>query len=575
MRQCCFRNSAPTWGTRTVAEDIEKENVQPNPARPLAPGDQSWNVMSSYGPPPEFTSGLTFSEVGTTGLRAFSGWVREDFLLELQGRQGAQKYREMLDNSPVIGAIMFAVQSTMRKVEWRVVPNEDAQSGPAQEAADFVESCMRDMSHTWEDLVVENLSSLGYGYAWHEIVYKRRLGRSPAGFGKDGLPLPKSEYDDGMIGWRRIPLRGQDTILKWFFDPYGQVIGVTQLPWTGQIRDIPIEKSLLFRPSHFKGNPEGRSILRNAYIPYYFIKRLQEQEAIMGERMGGFPVVFVPAALIEAARSGDGVATASLANFKKLAINLRIDEQMGALLPSDPWRNADGAPSTLRQYDIELKTPSAGRGTAMNFETTIGRYNTNMMTSVLTDFLTLGHEARGTQSLAVTKVDLFFQAIEGFLNGNAAVYNRYAVPRLAELNGMDPDILPKIEPDLAQRVDLDVLSNFVLRLSQSGMPLFPNDDLQTFLLDAGGLPDVSDPKAVQFAGMADEQLAREDEKDKVSLDQMKNPPEPAPGSPSDKLNKILKASIARRMIRVAGGSRNIVTKKKRKAKISHDMPRLI
>jgi len=32
-------------------------------------------------------------------------------------------------------------------------------------------------SHTWEDFVVEALSMLGYGFAPHEIVYKRRLGR--------------------------------------------------------------------------------------------------------------------------------------------------------------------------------------------------------------------------------------------------------------------------------------------------------------------------------------------------------------------------------------------------------------
>src|SRR6185369_13196324 len=123
----------------------------------------------------------------------------------------------------------------MRKVEWRVVPkgaeDNDRTDPKCQESADFVESCMHDMSHSWEDLVDENLSMLQYGYAPHELVYKKRLGRDP---GPDpdnpGENLPQSEYDDGKIGWRRIPIRGQDTVLKWFFDQNGQIKGMTQLP---------------------------------------------------------------------------------------------------------------------------------------------------------------------------------------------------------------------------------------------------------------------------------------------------------------------------------------------------------
>src|SRR5206468_10618296 len=104
--------------------------------------------------------------------------------------------------------------------------------------------------------------------------------------------------------------------------------------------------------------------------------------------------------------------------------------------------------------------------------------------------------------------------------------NRYALPRLWKLNGMDEDLMPQLEPDLAQRVDLDVLSNFVLRLSQAGMPMFPNEDLQSYILDAGGLPDVVDDRALQAAGLLDEQLEVSDAKDQAVLDRMQNPPEP-------------------------------------------------
>ena len=318
-----------------------------------------------YGTIPQMTAGMTFREVGVTGLRAWSGWVKEEFLPELVGRQGAQKYREMQNNSPIIHGILFAIKSTMRKVSWRVIPAGDDEANPspeAREAADFTESCMNDMTHPWEELVDENLSMLPYGYAAHEIVYKRRLGRDPGTDPQDpmGLDLPKSEYDDGRVGWRKIPIRGQDTILKWFFDQNGEIKGVTQLPYVGRMVDIPVEKMLLFRPSAHKNNPEGLSILRSSYLPYYFVKRLQEQEAIVGERMGGVPVLYIPGSTFENAVN-DPKAAQALSIYKQLVTNVRIDEQMGAILPSDTYLDADGKRSTVKMYDFVLLTPQHGR----------------------------------------------------------------------------------------------------------------------------------------------------------------------------------------------------------------------
>lgn len=531
--------------------------------RPVNPNDPN-SGGGSYGPFPILNNNLVFRELGNSGLRSFGGWIREEFLPQLQGRQAATKYREMMDNSPVIGGLMLANTATMRKVEWRVVPADD--SGEAQEGADFVESMMHDMSHTWEDLVVENLTMLGYGFAPHEICYKRRLGRDPGNDPLTGDPLPSSEYDDGFVSWRKIPIRGQETVLKWFFNGTGDVKGMTQQPWTGAIRDLPIEKMLLFRPSQHKGNPEGRSILRSAYVPYYFLKRMQEQEAIMGERMGGLPMVKVPAALIAKAEGGDPTAMAQVAAYQRMAQNVRIDEQMGIMIPSDVYQGPTG-PSNIPQYSFELVTPQGGRGTAMNFDVTITRYNTTMLTAALADFIMMGHNVRGAQNLGETKVDLFYSAVEGFLNSNAEVYNKHALPRIWRLNGWDFDTMPRIEPDLAVRADLDMLSNFVLRLTQAGMPIFPNDEVQSWLLDAGGLPDVTDERAVQAAGLTDEQLDMTDEQAQAQLENIKNPP--APGGDKTNLQKMLLGSLARRMIRKSGNTFNIQTRKRQRHGHSH------
>lgn len=510
------------------------------------------NSGASWGPIPMMTSGMTFREVGTSGLRQFSGYVRDEFLPTLQGRQGARAYREMNDNSAVIGGILFAINATMRKVTWRVQAPDGMENSPGMQAnIDFVESLRADLGHPWEDTVVDTLSMLPFGYAPLEIVYKKRLGQDP---GEDptrpGNELPRSKYKDGLIGWRRLPLRGQDTLLKWFFDEFGIVKGMTQMPYTGPIVDIPIEKMLLFRPAYFKQNPEGRSILRNSFRSYYFTKRLEEQEAILVERMSGFPVVRVPLAMMEAAQAGDGPSLAALNTYKKIVTNIRIDEQMGLVLPSNAYEGVNG-PSQVRQYDLEFVTPQGGRA-APNTKDMIERYNLNMMVSCMADFLALGHGQRGTQSLANNKTDMFFQAIEGYLNSNAAVFNQHGLTRVFRLNGKPTDVLPEMKPDMAQRVDLDVLSNAVLRFSQSGMPMFPNEELQRYLMDAGGMPDVIDPQAMQY--MQDQHDASLQPHDTNPDGSPKDPEKPEPP-----INKLIKTALARRLQRHAVGNQNIST----------------
>lgn len=544
-----------TTAGQTLATASGVDSVNPSPG-----------MNATWGPVPVMNEGMTFREVGQTGLRQFSGWVREEFLQVLTGRQGAQKYREMMDNSATIGGLLFAIQSTMKKVEWRVQPDEDAGAGAGQEDCDFLQSCMDDMSSDWNTTIGEVLSMLPFGFHFAEIVYKKRLGRTPGiDPSKPWDDLPSSNYEDGKIGWRRLPGRSQDTIIKWFFDENGTTKGVTQQPWVGPIIDIPIEKGLLFRPLHYKQNPEGRSILRNSYVSYYYAKRLQEQQAIFYERMGGVPVIKIPGQILEAAQA-DPQAKAAVDAYKRIVVNLRTDEQMGVLLPSDVYPNAQGAAGAAEMYKFELVTPgSVGRG-GLNYDATITRLNTQIFTSVLADFLTLGHEARGTQSLAVSKIDMFFQAIEGYLNSIAEIFNRFAIPRLWALNGMDMASMPKIEPDLAQRVDLDVLSNFILRMAQAGMPLFPDEDLQSYIKDAAGLPDVDDSLALQAAGLTEDQLDRQDEMKDTQLDQLQNPEKyqpagPPKGSPRDNLEKMILKGYAQRKIRMAGPHYGIVTKR--------------
>ena len=206
-------------------------------------------------------------EIGRIGQRRYGGNFYEEFLPVLRGKRGIQVYYEMSENDDVVGAILFAIEMLVRQCSWNVEPG--GATAKDKEAAQFVQGCMDDMQDTWIDTVSEILSFLTYGWSYHEIVYKRRMGNT-----RD--TRTKSKFNDGLIGWKKLPIRAQETLYQWEYDKEDNLLGMTQMPPPDfGLFTIPMEKALLFRTKSRKNNPEGRSILRTAYRSWYFKRRIQ------------------------------------------------------------------------------------------------------------------------------------------------------------------------------------------------------------------------------------------------------------------------------------------------------------
>ena len=414
-----------------------------------------------------------FRESGSTGLRRSGNYVLEEFLPQLQGYRAIQTYREMRDNDPVVGAILFAIDKLVRQVKWRVQPASSSLEDVR--AAKFVESCMADMSTSWEDLISEILSMLTYGWSYHEIVYKRRGGQDAPD------STSRSKYDDGLIGWRKIPIRAQDTRQEWRFDENGGIASMVQSsPPDYSLRDIPIEKALLFRTTSDKNNPEGRSILRNAYRPWYYKKRIEEIEAIGIERdLAGFPVMYVDPEIMRA----DATATqqAIFGDYKEAIINIRRDQQEGMVLPSiyDDKNNL--------MYKLELV--SAGGSRQFDTNTIITRYDQRIATSVLADFILLGQAANGSYALSSDKTNLFSMSLRCWLEVIRSTFNDHAITRLFKVNGFDMTKLPTMEYGDIETPPLGDLGNYIQVLAGAGVPLFPDDNLENYLRGLASLPE--------------------------------------------------------------------------------------
>lgn len=412
------------------------------------------------------------AELGSTGLKRYGGWVQEEFLRELAGTRGAETYREMKDNDAMCGAVLFAIEMLLRNVTWRVEAFGDEQED--QWAKEFVEQNLDDMNQPWADTIAEVLSMLPFGWAWHEQVYKLRMGEH-----QESASL-RSRYNDGLFGWRKISIRAQETLWQWEFDDNGGIRAMLQMaPPDFRVRRIPIEKSLLFRTTTVKGNPEGRSVLRNAYRAWYIKKHIENVEAIGIERdLTGLPVIWVPPHLLDGnATAGD---KAALAEYKRLITNIKRDEQEGVVMPLAYDHNNNKA------YDLTLLSTGGRR----QIETTeiIGRWDQRIAMTVLADFILLGHEKVGSFSLNSSKTTLFATALGAWLTNIKEVFNRFAIPRLFQLNGKRLRGYPTLAHGDVEKVDLAELGAFISNLAGAGVNLFPDDELEKHLKQAAGLP---------------------------------------------------------------------------------------
>ncbi len=421
-------------------------------------------------------------EIGSSGLHQYGGEIQQDFLRQLRGKQAYANYREMADNDPVIGAMLHAIEMLIRAVDWSVEPADDEDERAIAEA-EFVSSCLGDMSDSWADTLAAIMGFLVYGYSYHEIVYKRRQG-----YTKDART--RSKHSDGRIGWRKLPTRSQETIDRWDLDPSGGIKGAYQNDPNSSKKGVvflPIEKCLLFRTTSKLNNPQGRSVLRNAFIPWYYKRRIQEIEAIGIERdLAGLPVALVPPQLLSNAATSE--ERAALDAIKQIVRNVKRDEQEGIVFPLayDP---ETGNPA----YDLKLL--STGGRRQFDTDAIIARYDQRIAMTVLADFLLLGHEKVGSQALSVSKVDLFVRSLDAYLSEIAEVFNQHAIPRLMRLNGVDEALSPSLTWSTPKSVDLASIGSFVTSLAQAGAPLFPDENLEGYLRGIAGLP-VGEAEAV-------------------------------------------------------------------------------
>jgi hypothetical protein len=409
----------------------------------------------------EDVSRFRLGELGYSGLKITSGVAQEEIKKELNFPNSIITYKQMSYHS-VIAAALALYEIMCSKVEWKVVEPLNA-TEEEKRRTEIIKECMHDMEHSWLEFMQEVVSAKTYGFAVHEKVYRRRLKANG------------SKYDDGLIGWKKLAPRSQDTIDKFLFDKDGrELIGVKQnlsLVQDGYARfstltngkeiTIPRTKFMLFRTGKHRGNPFGRSALRDCYFSWKFLTQIEEIEASgVARDLQGMPILRIPASYMTSDATEQQKQI--FAYYQNAMRNIQNNQQASVILPSEV------DPDTKTPlFELDLLGTEGKKN--FNTESIINYHKNNILTALFADILIMGQNTTGSYALGNLKANLMGVAVEAFLREVQEVINNDLIRQTYELNGWDTTRTCRVIYDDFQEENLEEFSKLIQRVASVGL----------------------------------------------------------------------------------------------------------
>ncbi len=397
-------------------------------------------------------------EVGALALRVFNGVTQDELRRELNWPNSITTYKQMSDHS-AINAPLTLFSNIIAKATWVYKPPENATEEEKNQVK-IINQMMGDMEHSWGDFIQDVLSSNVFGFCVNEKVYRKR-------YKANG-----SMYDDGIIGWKKLPIRVQESISKFIFSENGNdVIGVQQnlsaindiynrFSRKSNLINIPRSKFLLFRTGKHRGDPFGKSPLRDAYLAWRFLTQLEELEALgVAKDLNGIPVLRLPPQVLSA--DGSPENQDQRLYFENAIRNLQVGEQMGIILPA----LYDEQGKSL--YDIELLSTDGKKNFDLN---KIKEYYRGLIfISLFADILLQGNTNTGSFALGSIKNSLSGAYAERLISNIAEVIQNDLIRQTYEINSWPTDRMGKLDFDNLDNTDIESLSKYLQRVASVGL----------------------------------------------------------------------------------------------------------
>jgi hypothetical protein len=399
-------------------------------------------------------------EAGYLGLNIFDGISRDELKKELTWPNSIKTFKQMSYHSAITSPLTL-FENIISRVTFRFIAPPNATEQEVEQTA-IMNSMLDDMEQPFSDFINDALSSNVYGFSVHEKVYRRRTKESG------------SKYDDNLIGWRKLPIRNQETIEKFIFSEDGnEIVGVKQN--LALISDnynrysnranrevvLPASKVIIFRAGRHRGDPYGKSMLRDSYLAWRYLTALEEIEAQGVQKdLNGLPTLYLPPQYMSPDASPEQKAVYEY--YKNAIRNIQVNQQAGLILPQayDP---------ETRQplFKFELVSTDGKKNYDIN---KIKEYYKNLIfTSMMADILIMGQSNTGSFALASVKGSMTAQAADAMLRNIMKVVNNDLVRQTYELNGWDTSRMATLDYEGLEEVDVDVLSRAFQRTASVGL----------------------------------------------------------------------------------------------------------
>lgn len=419
---------------------------------------------------------MRLGELGHLGLSIFNGVTTSEIKKELNFPNSIKTYKQMSYHS-AINSALSSYANMLAKAKWSYQAPKDA-TPEEERQAELINQMFGDMDHTLSDFIADALSMNIYGFSVHEKVFRKR-------YKANG-----SKYNDGVIGWAKLPIRSQESIEKFIFDKTGNnIIGVKQnLSGLGDPYSryssrqdnevvLPVAKFMLFRQGNHRGDPFGKSPLRQAYLSWRFLTVLEEIEAIgVNKDLTGVPILMLPPQYLSADASPE---QKQIRAFYENAIrNMQSGSQAGIILPQahDP---------DTRQPLFELKLLSTDGKRSFDIDKIKTYYQNSIYTSLGADGLILGQSNTGSFALASFKSSVMYSAANQMAKIIKDTLEQDLIKHTYELNGWDISRMGTLDYDGLIESDLETYSKYLQRVKSVGLLPRSADVVNTALRVAG------------------------------------------------------------------------------------------
>ncbi len=419
-----------------------------------------------------------FESVGVPGYLVTAGWLLSgEKDAKLRGTQRYVTFANILANTTIVAAGVRFFLNLVAKAGWKVEPADDSEQ--AHELAEVVEKMMHDMERPWHRVVRRAAMFRFFGFSLQEWTAKRG--------------------DDGAIGWKDIAARPQKTIERWDVTSQGEVLGVVQTnPQNGQPIYLPREKLVYLVDDAIDDSPEGLGLFRHLAKAAASLDVFELLEAWGFETdLRGIPIARAPltemAKLVKAGAITEAQANALRRPLEDFVSSHNRTPSLGILLDSSVYRATGDTqnPSSNPQYSVDLLKGDTGPHEFV--AKTIERINREIARVLGVEQLLLGSDSKGSHALATDKTQSFGLIVDSTLNDMREAFRKDLLRPIWELNGWDPELMPRFKVDAVQFRDIEQITGALRDMAQAGAPIAPGDEVVDEVRDLLGLshgPDI-------------------------------------------------------------------------------------